>query len=216
MQESILRLKLPWLRFFFYGEIGCFLLSLLHYLPINTNWVSWPQRMLTLGIILCLFQLTKCSPRYQKSAIARSVQLGMTLLSAALGAYLLQQMFASTIFVTPTYLNILSGIIGLIAMAASWIATYQLYFAHGEMLEEKDPALAKKWRILFPISLCVSLLTSFASSLIYLRGSSSLILSVLQTVLGLTGKGIALVSIVYLYRTLHILERKEEYNHGNS
>lgn len=212
MNESDNRSTVQWLRILFYIELASVALSVLCFLPfIQSGWFDWFRRIFTAGMIYCMFKLAATQSRYGKAAIFRAVQLVCSLLTAALTAWMFQQFrLNGGLAQTTTQYNTVSMVIGTVSMVASWIATYQFYNAHGDLVAEQDTALARKWRRLFFWALGISVCRSAVSMLLtYLRVEqvldigtygllSTVLISVPPVILGL-------FSVVYLYRTIQTL-----------
>ena len=214
MNEKEYPSPVQWLRILFYIELVNLGLGLLGFLPIESAWLDWPRRILMAGSVYCMFKLTASGRRYLQAAIFRAVQLVCGVTVGIMSAVLIRHWVSAGIAQTSTLYSIFSGGLSTAAMLASWIATYQLYNAHGDLVEEKDPALAKKWRNLFYICLVVSVLVSLLSAVMtalqLVTQLPAPVSSAIFTALLLTSDILALVAAVYLYRTVQTIENGDE------
>lgn len=143
--EQTVRTPAQWLRYLLYIQFGAFALGLIAWLMPADTWNTWAQRILEAGSIYCLFQLVAAGSRYRKVAILRTVQLGLTLLTAALSALWIWQMRMTSSIPDTTLYSVVSGALTIVIMVVSWVAIWQLCHAHGDLV----PEMAEKWRVIF-------------------------------------------------------------------
>lgn len=211
MNENNKYFSVQWLRILFYLSFACFALSLLDFLPIDNGLIDWPKRVLTACMIYCLFQMSNVLPRYRKAAIFRAVQLVCILLGALISFIWIH--WAG--LVHSTTMGFLRQSASFVVLIVSYIATYQIYNSHGDLVADFDPALAQKWRQLFPITIVASILTSLGSLIVAMlqvtqNVGGAVMISSVQTIIMIPHVVIELVSLIYLRRTLKIFEGKEE------
>lgn len=208
MNESE-RTPAKWLRFLLYIELVGFVLSLLAYLTAKDTWNIWAQRLLEAGSIYCLFRLVQAGLRYRKAAILHALKLGLTLVSAGLSAFWFWQMRYISAIPDTTVYNAVSQVLTTVIMVVSWVATWQLYHAHGELV----PQMAKKWHILFFLTLLAGLILSLGSGILAsLRMDGQMSQELYGKwflLLQIPGKLVQLLSMAFLLDTIRILEKKE-------
>ena len=204
--------SIKWLRILFYLEIAILVKSLLGFLPINKDWINWPGRALTAGVIYCMFCMGIIYSRYKTAAILGAIQFVINLLSA-IATTVLARFVAKTgnVEILPIF-NTCSTLIGTVALVLGWIGRYQLYHAHGDLVAEKSSVLEKKWRNFFWLSLGIGLVTSGASYLLayvfdsLMTGYTGVVLS--TVINNLSAKIVSLICVIYLYRTIGALEKE--------
>lgn len=201
------------LKILFYIRIAYLMVGVLHNLPMNTNWVNWLQYIATAGMIYCMLRLGVFHPRYKKAGVLQAVYLILTLVNIAQSAYFIYQSVTTPGVFDLTFSNTLSYIIGTVAIFSNWVAIYQLYNAHGDMVADQAPDLARKWRNMFWLSIGVGLLTTFASLInallaIYMDINISEVVPVVSTLIPMPNKILWIIGFVYMYRTIRILEKE--------
>lgn len=204
-----------WLKILLYFQIAELVVALIGYLPINTSWCQWLQRLLNAGNIVCFFMLASAGGRYLTAAILGSVWLALTLVEGGIQFYS-QIMMVQGIFNVDDLMkfNEITAVLNLIAMVTAWIYTYQLYHAHGDLIKELDASLSRKWGTLFKWSLTFGILTTVASMIfarVYTNMSmdSQTMIQIFYTLIDIPGKIIMLISVVYLYRMIQKIKNQE-------
>lgn len=108
--------------------------------------------------------------------------------------------------------NTVSTLIGSVVLVLGWIGTYQFYHANADLVAEKSPTLEKKWHNFFWLTLGIGLATSTASYLLAFAmdalnaGYRGAVVS--NVVINLSTKIISLICVIYLYRTIGVLEKE--------
>ena len=205
------KLTIKWLQLLLFLELAGLVVSLLGLLPIDLyNERNWMQYLLNAGIIYALFRLGE--GRYRTTAILKTVYLVI-----AVGTTLASPLYAHLVATGATeqaelYSNIIR-VLNVVMIAASWIATWQLYNAHADLTENADAPLSKRWRQLFWINVAVGILASVVSyvlSMLVQKGSLNMepygVLNILLT--SLPQWLVKLLGIIYLYRTIKVLEKE--------
>lgn len=207
---------IKWLKILQYFQIAVLAFSLLDYIPINTSLFQWLKRLCNAGSIVCLFMLPAAGIRYRIAAIVWSVQLVLAL-SQAVIQFFVQLMMLQGVFGTEdfTRFNEIAAVLNLVAMVAGMVYTYQLYYAHGELVKDMDASLSRKWRSLFWWSFAVGILVSVSSmifSTVYTNMglNSQTLLTLFYSLINIPGQIIMLIGILYLNRTIQIIINQEE------
>ena len=133
-------LFMKWIQNLFY--VGCIALavSVISQIPVVGSWVSWITRVISIITIVILYKLIPLNERYQKAAIF---------------------MAASTI---AGFLVSKVGLLLLVGSVCGFIATYQEYIGHSEVIENVDKKFSNNWRSLFHWELWGGLVLSFIVS----------------------------------------------------
>ena len=179
-----------WLQRLFYIHIASLILSLVTMFWLNNPITPWINYALSTGIVLCLLKLAPAFRRYRTAAILTAAVLGFTLLSKlALGT-----------------------LMALIASVLAIIADYQELHAHGETVEEKDPALSRKWRGLFLWQLLIGILGGFASVaatviMVLANMDTTQITQLVTGAIGLIALIPGILYLVYLHKTIKLFEK---------
>ena len=200
-----------WLRLLLILEVAGLVISLTGLIGLDLGSVrQWISRLLTAGIIYALFQLG--AGRYRTSAVLKTVQLVITV-----GITLANPIYANLVATGATqqaelYSNI-TLVLNVVMMAASWIATWQLYNGHADLMENVDAPQSKRWRQLFWVSLLVAVPVSVVSAvlagLVQDGTLSSELYGVLNILLmSLPQRLVEALMIFYLYRTVKVLEKE--------
>ena len=79
MLENIRPAK--WLRALFYLHIGLLATTCLSWLPIQDLWVTWLKRILIIGTVFCLYQLSSLNEHYRKATIFRFIYIAGVLIT---------------------------------------------------------------------------------------------------------------------------------------
>lgn len=203
---------LKWLRILFYLELASLALSLLGYLPIKIDWINWPARALTAGMLYCMFCMGVFYNRYKTAAIFRTVPFAYSLISAIVTIMMARWVATNGNHPSLQIYNTISTLIGSVVLVLGWIGTYQFYHANADLVAEKSPTLEKKWRNFFWLTLGIGLATSTASYLLAFAmdalnaGYRGAVVS--NVVINLPTKIISLICVIYLYRTIGALEKE--------
>lgn len=203
--------SIRWIRCMFYLNVAGLAISLLGFLPINNNWIAWPNRALTAATLYCMFCMGVFYSRYTTAAIFRTIQFIISLLSVIATTVLARYAAKTGNAEVLRIWNTGSLLIGAGAMVVGWIGTYQLYHAHADLVAEKSPSLEKKWSNFFWVSLLIGIAASVATSLLaltydWLPGNSAAVISTIVN--NLSTKLVSLICVIYLYRTIGVLEKE--------
>lgn len=203
--------SIRWIRCMFYLNVAGLAISLLGFLPINNNWIAWPNRALTAATLYCMFCMGVFYSRYTTAAIFRTIQFIISLLSVIATTVLARYVAKTGSAEVLRIWNTGSLLIGAGAMVVGWIGTYQLYHAHADLVAEKSPSLEKKWSNFFWVSLLIGVAASVATSLLaltydWLPGNSAAVISTIVN--NLSTKLVSLICVIYLYRTIGVLEKE--------
>lgn len=151
---------------------------------LSLRLLSWVGTACSIAVAVLMFQLAGSNSRYKKAGILHAVSIGAALLSVP---------------ILPLVL---------VSLICSLAAVYQEYHAHGELVQERAPELAKKWNGLFSLqivcSVCTTLLGSVIGAALILaadldEATSSAIIAVVGAALVL---GLKLLYLSYLNRTI--------------
>ena len=178
-----------WLRYLFYVHIAGIIVSLTTWL-FEGNLAVWLGRAVTLGVVICMYQLSPLNDRYKKSFIFRGVMLILTLITFLL---------YSSVFLT------------LAASVLSLLATYQEYKAHSELVAAKDAGLSRNWSSLFIWEILVSVATTaltMTATLILVLGEigTSAVVATITAIMKLVSLVLGVLYLVYLHRTRKLFE----------
>lgn len=129
-------------------------ISLIRYLPIPYELTDWTSRILSVGMIVCLFALTNVNCHYRVAGIMRAVILIRNVVFALLPATVLFSLYENPVSA------IVVKVIYWAVLVLSWLATYCEYRAHGALSATGSEKLAKQWNVLFVCALLVAVLGS--------------------------------------------------------
>ena len=184
-----------WLKVLFYAQIASMAITAINAVTHLDNITAWILKAVNVVVVWSLFQLKDVNPRYRTTAIAKVTALICGLL---------------TLPVNTSGWG-LSSILLLVGSTAGWVASYQEYHGHGELVAEMDSKLAKRWKDLFVWEVAIALGTSVISivgvtilvATEVLTTAISTILIAVTTIIGLALEGLYLL---YMKRTLNLLE----------
>jgi hypothetical protein len=207
---------IKWLRILLYFESAALVFSLLDYIPIGFSLFTWLIRICQIGTIVCLFGVTFAGKRYLAAAILGSIQLILTVAQSVIifffnllllwGIVSMEDFEAWSSF---------CAVLSLIAMVAGWIYTYQYYHANGDLIKKSNPSLCRKWYHLFFWNLLIGIgitISSMIFSTIYrnMGLNNQTLLTLFYSLIKIPNQIIMLMGVLYLHRTIQIIERKEE------
>lgn len=174
-----------WLKYLLYVGIAAAANSLLGAaLPGRLS--SWLGYAISAASIYLMYRLIGSNVRYQKAAIFSGVALVVNLLGIQL--------------------------LSLVASICAIVGQYQEYYAHGELVAERDSELARKWNNLFWIQFAVELIGGLLITMVVavMAASGELdsapiiaLATVAITALALVMK---VMYLVYLNRTVKAVE----------
>jgi DNA-binding transcriptional ArsR family regulator len=200
-----------WLRLLLILEIAGLILSLTGLVGLDLGSVrQWISRLLTAGIIYALFQLG--AGRYRTSAVLKTICLAVTVAIALAGPVYVHLVTTGAGEKAELYSKI-TGAISTVMLVVSWVATWQLYNAHADLVKEADATLEKRWRQLFWVSLLVAVPVSVVSAVLAWLVQDGTLGSDLYGVLNillmsLPQRLVEALMIFYLYRTVKVLEKE--------
>ncbi len=184
-----------WLRVLFYAQVASMVLTVINAVSNLDPITAWILKAINLAALWSLFQIKAVNPRYRTAAIANAVVL------------------ISGLLTTPVNTSAVgfSSILMLVGGIVSWVASYQEYHGHGELVAEADELLAKKWNGLFLkeilIGLGISLISTVGTTVLVVAGTATgtvtTVIIALSTLCGLALKGLYLY---YMKQTLNLLE----------
>ncbi len=184
-----------WLQMMFFLMLANMINSGITMIPaVPAALTAWIGRGTMIAMIFCTYQLSPFNEHYRKAAIYRGIMAVCTL--------------AVTFLFRSTVLTLAASILSIIAV-------YQEYTAHGEMIQEKDPKLAGKWRSLFFWGLAAGILISFGTMI------AAVVLAVMElpdadaaawvlVVLSVPQLVIDLIYLGYIRNMIGLLEEKED------
>lgn len=183
-------LFMKWMQYLFYVQCAALGLTLIAKLPFIGSWFSWVIRLSTIATIFMLYKLSPLNERYRKSAIFMVVAMLTTIFLKGL------------------------GVLAIVGMICSLIATYQEYMGHSELIKEADAKLSKNWNSLFNWEIWGGFLIGGISAPIVIAigmvESSSGVVSTAVSLL--IGEGFSLVlHVVYLVLMKRMLKVYAEY-----
>ena len=173
----------------------------------DASWEGLCQPLLDAAGVYCLFRLAE---RYRGTAVLHAVTLAVMVLSSLLSALWLRQLQQTGSAPDITGYNIVSRVLQVVTMGAFWSADWLLYRAHGQLV----PEMGRKWRMLFFLQLLAALILSGGSAglvlLVTNGGMSRELYGNLVSALHIPARLVDVLSMLYLVRTIHIFEKKEE------
>lgn len=193
------------LRILFYIQAAGLALSVLDSLLSNDGWIDWINILLMIGTVFCLILLTPSNTRYCKAGMFRAVQLLCLLFNMVASAWAFYLVRNSG---TVPETSVLSWIASLAALAMNWISNYYLFTAHADLVAPEDLVLSQKWRQLFLILVVAALLTGLLSYILATAAPKAPFF--LYTLIMLPEKILALIALLYLRRTIKIVQTLEE------
>lgn len=207
---------IKWLKILLYCQIAALVFTLLDYIPLSINLFLWPKRLCQVGSILCLFGLAFAGRRYRIAAIFGTIQFSLTIIQSVIFVFVRLLMWQG-IYGTEDFeaWSQFCAVLNLVGMVAGWVYLYHYFHAHGDLIQDDDPALSRKWNNLFFWELAAGILLSIASMIfsnLYLEMETQLqnISTLFYTVIRIPRHIVALLGILYLNRTIHIVQNWEE------
>lgn len=188
-----------WLRILFYVHIASIAITAVNAVSNLDTITAWISKALSVVAIWSMFQLKDVNPRYRQAAVFSAAVLVCGLLTTPVNSSELG----------------LSSILVLVGAIASWVATYQEYHAHSELVAEQDEKLAKKWNNLFGLEILVGLGVSLFSTvatlvLVSAEMDSGTVTTIILVVTYIVTLLLELLYLLYMNRTLKLFENGEE------
>lgn len=197
--ESNREMLAKWLRILFYVHIASIAITAVNAVSNLDTITAWISKALSVVAIWSMFQLKDANPRYRQAAVFSAAVLVCGLLTTPVNSSELG----------------LSSILVLVGAIASWVATYQEYHAHSELVAEQDEKLAKKWNSLFGAEILVGLGVSLFSTvatlvLVSAEMDSGTVTTIILVVTYIVTLLLELLYLLYMNRTLKLFENGEE------
>lgn len=185
---------LKWLRLLFYVHIASLVVSVITHIPIFATLAVWISRLLTVGVIVCLFRLAPANIRYRKAAVFRTVLFGCSVLTA---------------------FGLAASVFTFAGSICSLISIYQEYTGHSEMMNDLDAKLSGKWHTLFLWQIVVGVLSAFASMVatlfvVMLWMETTLAVVVNAGIIGVAGIIVEIIYLKYLNRMCCLIGNTDE------
>lgn len=121
---------LDYLRYLIWIRLGAVALQLLCLVPVVDTIAEWLDILPNLALVVVFWLLSNGKDRYWKAFIYLAVSVGISFIARAFGS--------------PVFL-----IVMLASSVCSFIAVYQEYNAHAELIEPVAPTVAGRWHSLF-------------------------------------------------------------------
>lgn len=192
MQRSHIPLLQKWLRFLLYIQMAGMVLAILNLIPGINRLMTWLSYFLNAGMLYALFMMAPACIRYRKSAVYRAINLSCLILVLII-----------------KNLGLFGSIITLAGSVCGIIASYQEYHGHGEIVKEADQKLQSKWNSLFIWQMIVGVLLGVGTTVgvvISMVSGGAISVDVVVAVISLPSIVLQVVYLVYLNRTLKVLQ----------
>jgi hypothetical protein len=174
-----------WIRILFACQIVRILTATLDASAAIGNIAGWLSRIVTIAIIIALFNLSVVNERYRKAALFYGISVGGGILSALLN---------KNVFV-------------MVLSISSIVASYQELNAHSEITASKDAKLSARWHSLFYLDMFAGIMIGVVSIIPMIIAAfagvdTNLLISIFSIVLALINIVLGLLHVVYLKKTL--------------
>lgn len=197
--EPLRELPSKWLRFLFYTQAASLAVLIFSAVTGLSAAAAWVGRAVTVGVIVCLFQLFPVNGRYRRSAFFRCAALGCVLLNILL----------DTVIARLDSWRFLGTVLTLTGSVCFIIAAYQEYHAHCDVAATPDQKLSGHWRSLFTWQAAVTVIAVLGSMMaewlvVFLPIETAILTFVISVML--TGMEILIqgIYLMYLNRIAHI------------
>lgn len=196
-----------WFRIFLFLHVASLAVTVITDFPIEDGWASWVNKILSSGIVICLFRFSAVGSRYRKAAIFQTICFCGSLILLIVGSVLSYMSDSSVLGVVSS----ISGVVTLVLSILSLLAVYQEYSAHSELIAPADPKLSRKWHSLFNWEIAVGILAAFASVIVsiitvLLELDVARTVSIILAIVMLPEKILCVIYLLYLNRMIHLLE----------
>lgn len=176
-----------WMKVLLICQIANLFASALGAISAISSIVGWVARIITIAIIVSLFNLSAVNERYRKAAIFYGISVGGGILSALLN----KNMF------------------GMVLSICSIVATYHELNAHSEITAPKNEKLSKKWHSLFYYQMVIGLISGFIVPAgvvvaVLAEVDSDVIVSFALIITAIVSVILGLFQALYLKQTLHL------------
>ena len=190
------QLALKFLKILFCLHAASLGISLIKYLPVPYSLTAWAGRILSVGMIVCLFSLASINPGYRFAGGVRAVVLAQNIIFALLPAPILFSWYQSA-----TSLMIVRIVYGAV-LVLTWLATWFEYNSHAGLASVTSRGLAKWWIILFAGSLLVSVLGTVLSWGAAYLSWDFLPLNTVNVIIGILSR---VMDALYLWLLYHLI-----------
>lgn len=185
--DSFKDIIVKWVHILFLCQIANLFTNVLGAITAIGSIAGWLSRIVTVVIIIALFNLAVVNERYRKAALFYGISVGGGILSALLN----KNMF------------------GVVFSICSIVASYHELNAHSEITASKNAKLSKRWHFLFFYQMVVGLISGFISSAgvviaVLAEMNPDAIVSFALIVTALVGVILGLFHVMYLKQTLRL------------
>lgn len=174
-----------WIRILFACQIVKILTATLNASAAIGNIAGWLSRIVTIAIIIALFNLSVVNERYRKAALFYGISVGGGILLALLN---------KNVFV-------------MVLSICSIVASYHELNAHSEITASKDAKLSARWHSLFYLDMFAGIMVGVLSIIPMIIAAfagvdTDLLISIFSIVLALLNIVLEMLHVVYLKKTL--------------
>jgi len=174
-----------WIRILFACQIVKILTATLNASAAIGNIAGWLSRIVTIAIIIALFNLSVVNERYRKAALFYGISVGGGILLALLN---------KNVFV-------------MVLSICSIVASYHELNAHSEITASKDAKLSARWHSLFYLDMFAGIMVGVLSIIPMIIAAfagvdTDLLISIFSIVLVLINIVLEMLHVVYLKKTL--------------
>lgn len=174
-----------WIRILFACQIVKILTATLNASAAIGNIAGWLSRIVTIAIIIALFNLSVVNKRYRKAALFYGISVGGGILLALLN---------KNVFV-------------MVLSICSIVASYHELNAHSEITASKDAKLSARWHSLFYLDMFAGIMVGVLSIIPMIIAAfagvdTDLLISIFSIVLVLINIVLEMLHVVYLKKTL--------------
>ena len=174
-----------WIRILFACQIVKILTATLNASAAIGNIAGWLSRIVTIAIIIALFNLSVVNERYCKAALFYGISVGGGILLALLN---------KNVFV-------------MVLSICSIVASYHELNAHSEITASKDAKLSARWHSLFYLDMFAGIMVGVLSIVPMIIAAfagvdTDLLISIFSIVLALINIVLEMLHVVYLKKTV--------------
>ena len=174
-----------WIRILFACQIVKILTATLNASAAIGNIAGWLSRIVTIAIIIALFNLSVVNERYRKAALFYGISVGGGILLALLN---------KNVFV-------------MVLSICSIVASYHELNAHSEITASKDAKLSARWHSLFYLDMFAGIMVGVLSIIPMIIAAfagvdTDLLISIFSIVLVLINIVLEMLHVLYLKKTL--------------
>lgn len=182
-------LSAKWFRILLIVQTVLLVNMLLAPLQLPLRLVGWLTMAMTAVTILALFSLRGVQPRYGQAALYLGIGLAGDLLTEITGA----------------------SLFGSLLSICSIIGQYQEFHGHGELMADREPAMAGQWSSLFYWQMGVGLLSGLGAVVgvviaVGLHVPEDTIITATLLIVALMAGAVQFVYLRYLKRMLKLLQ----------